>query len=48
MLELLSLFLSVLFWKSATNAFEENNNNVGWVMIVLSAMNFSSFLIKIV
>ena len=48
MLELLSLFLSVLFWMSATNAFKENNNNVGWVMIVLSAMNFSSFLIKIV
>jgi hypothetical protein len=48
MLEILSLFLSVLFWRAANNAFDEFNNQVGWVMIVLSAMNFASFLIRIV
>ena len=48
MLEILSLFLSVLFWKAANNAFNEFNNNVGWILIVLSAMNFSSFLIRII
>jgi hypothetical protein len=48
MLEILSLFLSVLFWKAANNAFDELNNQVGWVLIVLSAMNFASFLVRIV
>jgi hypothetical protein len=48
MLEILSLFLSVLFWRAATNAFDEFNNQVGWVMIVLSAMNFASFMVRIV
>jgi len=48
MLEILSLFLSLLFWKASTNAFNEFNNNVGWILVVLSAMNFASFLIRIV
>ena len=48
MLEILSLFLCVLFWKASTNAFNESNNQVGWVLVVLSAMNFASFLIRIV
>jgi hypothetical protein len=48
MLEILSLFLSVLFWKAATNAFNEFNNQVGWILVVLSAMNFASFLVRIV
>ena len=48
MLEILSLFLCVLFWRAATNAFDELNNQVGWVLVVLSAMNFASFLVRIV
>ena len=48
MLEILSLFLCVLFWRAATNAFDEFNNQVGWVLVVLSAMNIASFLIRIV
>jgi hypothetical protein len=48
MLEILSLFLCVLFWRAATNAFDELNNQVGWILVVLSAMNFASFLIRIV
>ena len=48
MLEILSLFLSLLFWKAATNAFDELNNNVGWILVVLSAMNFASFLVRII
>jgi hypothetical protein len=48
MLEILSLFLSVLFWRAATNAFDELNNQVGWILVVLSAMNFASFLIRII
>ena len=48
MLEILSLFLSLLFWKASTNAFNEFNNNVGWILVVLSAMNFASFLVRII
>ena len=48
MLEIFSLFLSVLFWRAATNAFDELNDTVGWIMIVLSSINFGLFLVRVV
>jgi hypothetical protein len=48
MLEIFSLFLSVLFWRAATNAFDELNDTVGWIMIILSSINFGLFLVRIV
>jgi hypothetical protein len=48
MMELLNIFLIVLFWNAASEAFENDANSTGWFLIFLSAFNGASLMAKII
>jgi hypothetical protein len=41
-------FLTIVLWRMAHVAFEEDANHIGWVLIFLSAFNFALVLTEIV
>jgi len=43
-----NVFLTVMLWRMAHVAFEQDANLIGWVLIFLSAFNFASVLTEIV
>ena len=38
-MSLVNILFAILFWKFAIDAFEEENNALGWFNIVISAFN---------
>ena len=43
-----NMFLTIVLWRMAHVAFEQDANHIGWVLIFLSAFNFASVLTEIV
>lgn len=47
-MELVNILLIVLFWRAATEAFEQEANGTGWILIFFSAFNAASLMARIV
>jgi len=43
-----NVFLTIVLWRAAHVAFEQDANHIGWVFVFLSAFNFASLMVEIV
>jgi hypothetical protein len=43
-----NVFLTIVLWRAAHVAFEQDANHIGWVFVFLSAFNFASLMAEIV
>ena len=43
-----NVFLTIVLWRAAMVAFEQDANHIGWVFVFLSAFNFASLMAEIV
>ena len=43
-----NMFLTVMLWRMAHVAFEQDVNHIGWVLIFFSAFNFALVLTEVV
>ena len=43
-----NVFLTIVLWRMAHVAFEQDANHIGWVLIFFSAFNFASVMAEIV
>ena len=48
LLLMLNMFLTIVLWRMAHVAFEEDANHIGWVLIFFSAFNFASLMAEII
>jgi hypothetical protein len=48
LLLMLNTFLTIVFWRAALAAFEQDANQLGWVLIFFSAFNFASLMAEII
>ena len=48
LLLMLNVFFTIVLWRAAQVAFEQNVNHIGWVLIFFSAFNFASVMAEIV
>lgn len=43
-----NVFLTIVLWRAAQVAFEQDANHAGWVLIFFSALNFASLMVEII
>jgi hypothetical protein len=43
-----NVFLTIVLWRAAMVAFEQDANHIGWVFVFLSAFNFASLMAEII
>jgi hypothetical protein len=43
-----NVFLTIVLWRAAHVAFEQDANHIGWVFVFLSAFNFASLMAEII
>ena len=48
LLLILNVFFTIVLWRMAHVAFEQDANHIGWVLIFFSAFNFASVMAEIV